>query len=102
VWVFSDEHPDSLDDNIYYCASFPVTSFTELPGSQHGGACGIAFADGHAEIHKWQGPIANLPVNYWNGSSSPPLKTLPNARQQVDCSITDPDMLYMAAHTPIN
>jgi len=102
VWVFSDEHPDSLDDNIFYCANFPVTSFTELPGSQHAGACGIAFADGHAEIHKWQGPIANLPVNYWNGASSPPLGALPNARQQVDCSITDPDMLYLAAHTPIN
>jgi hypothetical protein len=62
----------------------------------------MAFADGHAEIHKWQGPIANLPVNFWNGASSPPLKTLPNARQQVNCSITDPDMLYLAAHTPIN
>jgi len=62
VWVFSDEHPDSVDDLIMYTSSYAVTSFTELPGSQHGGACGIAFADGHSEIHKWTGPIANVPV----------------------------------------
>jgi prepilin-type N-terminal cleavage/methylation domain-containing protein/prepilin-type processing-associated H-X9-DG protein len=102
VWVFADEHPDSLDDNVFYCANFAIGKLTEIPGSQHGGACGIAFADGHAEIHKWQGPIANVAVSYWNGASSPPLGALPNGRQQVPCSLNDPDMLYLAAHTPIN
>ena len=52
-WVFTDEHPDSVDDALLYTASYAVTKFTELPGNQHGGACGISFADGHAEIHKW-------------------------------------------------
>ena len=93
VWVFSDEHPDSIDDALMYCASFPVTTFTELPGSQHGGSCGMAFADGHAIMHKWQGPIANVPVIYVNG---------PPTRQQVPCSITDPDMLFLTQHTPQN
>jgi prepilin-type N-terminal cleavage/methylation domain-containing protein/prepilin-type processing-associated H-X9-DG protein len=102
VWVFSDEHPDSLDDNIFYCASFPFDQVTEIPGNQHGGACGMAFADGHSEIHKWRGEIANVPVNYWNGSSSVPLGPLPLGRQQVNCSLSDPDMLYLAAHTPVN
>lgn len=102
VWVFSDEHPDSLDDNLMYVAPYPVTTFIELPGSQHAGACGIAFADGHSEIHKWQGSIANVPVKYWNGAASPPVGALPNGRQQIPCSITDPDMLYLAAHTPQN
>jgi len=36
VWVFSDEHPDSVDDLVMYTSSYAVTSFTELPGSQHG------------------------------------------------------------------
>jgi prepilin-type processing-associated H-X9-DG protein len=93
VWVFSDEHPDSIDDALMYTASYPVTSFTELPGSQHGGACGMAFADGHSLIHKWQGPIATVPVAYING---------PPSRQQVTCSISDPDMLFLAQHTPQN
>jgi prepilin-type processing-associated H-X9-DG protein len=85
-----------------YTASYPVTSFTELPGSQHGGACGMAFADGHALIHRWQGSVATVPVNYWNGASRCPTGPLPAGRQQVDCSISDPDMLFLAAHTPQN
>ena len=107
VWVFSDEHPDSLDDNIFYCANYTACAMesgniTEIPGVQHGGACGIAFADGHAEIHKWQGEIANVPVDYWNGASSPPLGALPTGRQQIPCPLNDPDLLYLAAHTPVN
>jgi prepilin-type processing-associated H-X9-DG protein len=88
-WVFSDEHPDSIDDALMYTTYQPVTTFVELPGSQHGGACGMSFADGHAEIHKWNGPIANEPVQY-------------NVKQRIACSITDPDMLYIAQHTPQN
>jgi prepilin-type N-terminal cleavage/methylation domain-containing protein/prepilin-type processing-associated H-X9-DG protein len=92
VWVFSDEHPDSIDDAIMYNASYAVTSFTELPGSQHGGACGMSYADGHAEVHKWKGPVVNVPVIFVSG---PPL------RQQVSCSINDPDMLFLSQHTPL-
>ena len=28
--------------------------FIDLPASYHAGACGFAFADSHAEIHKWK------------------------------------------------
>jgi len=93
VWVFSDEHPDSIDDALLYTANYPVTSFTELPGSQHGGACGMTFADGHAIVHKWTGPIAKVPVIFKQG---------PPTRQQVACSINDPDMIFLAQHTPQN
>jgi prepilin-type N-terminal cleavage/methylation domain-containing protein/prepilin-type processing-associated H-X9-DG protein len=91
VWVFSDEHPDSIDDALMYTSNYAVNVFTELPGSQHGGACGMAFADGHAIIHKWSGPVVVVPVIYVNGK---PL------RQQVPCSTSDPDMLFLAQHTP--
>jgi prepilin-type N-terminal cleavage/methylation domain-containing protein/prepilin-type processing-associated H-X9-DG protein len=58
-WVFTDEHPDSIDDAILYTdpslTGGPGTAaLTELPGYDHGGACGLAFADGHSEIHKWK------------------------------------------------
>jgi prepilin-type N-terminal cleavage/methylation domain-containing protein/prepilin-type processing-associated H-X9-DG protein len=102
VWVLSDERPDSLDDNVFYTPNYPVAEFTELPGSQHGGACGITFADGHAEIHKWIGGLfSNLPMELWSGTT-PPLGSLPTGRQQVPCSISDPDMIYLSTHTPIN
>ncbi|HZV36382.1 MAG TPA: type II secretion system protein [Verrucomicrobiae bacterium] len=92
-WVITDEHPDSIDDCILYTASYPVTSFTELPGNQHGGGCGVSFADGHAEIHFWKGPVmsAHRNVTYM---------TTIGVTQQVPCSITDPDMLWLANHTP--
>jgi len=91
VWVFSDEHPDSIDDALMYTANYAVTKFTELPGCQHGGGCGMAFADGHAEIHRWTGPVmaAHQQVTY-------------TSVQQQSCSLTDPDMLYLAQHTPQN
>lgn len=90
-WVFTDEHPDSVDDALLYTAPYAVTSFTELPGNQHGGACGISFADGHAEIHKWKDAVmtAHRTISY-------------TTVQQVTCSISDADMLWLAAHTPQN
>jgi prepilin-type processing-associated H-X9-DG protein len=66
-WVFTDEHPDSIDDTILYInpASTNGTGvFTELPSSDHNGACGLAFADGHSEIHKWRDPQTVRPVTY--------------------------------------
>ena len=90
VWVFMDEHPDSADDQLLYTANYATTAFVELPGSQHGGACGMAFADGHAETHKWKGVAgSNQTVTYTS------LKNVP-------CSINDPDMLWLAQHTPQN
>jgi prepilin-type N-terminal cleavage/methylation domain-containing protein/prepilin-type processing-associated H-X9-DG protein len=89
AWVFIDEHPDSIDDALLYTPSYPVTSFIELPGSQHSGACGVTFADGHSEIHKWKGPLASQPVQF-------------NVKQRISCSVTDPDMLWLAQRTPQN
>jgi type II secretory pathway pseudopilin PulG len=97
VWVFADEHPDSIDDGLIYTADYAVTVFTELPGSQHDGACGVTFADGRAEIHKWQGPIAHVPVIFRIS-----IGALPNGRQEVPCTTNDPDMLWLAQHTPRN
>ena len=97
VWVFSDEHPDSIDDALMYTASYAVNIFTELPGNQHGGACGLAFADGHSEIHKWVDSVmtSHTTVKYIGPNDS-------GVTQRVPCSLTDRDMLWLAAHTPQN
>ena len=91
VWVFMDEHPDSIDDGTLYTPSYATTDITELPGNQHAGACGMAYADGHSEIHKWKGPVVS--------ANQVPTYTV---RHHVPCTLTDPDMLYLAQHTPQN
>jgi prepilin-type N-terminal cleavage/methylation domain-containing protein/prepilin-type processing-associated H-X9-DG protein len=97
AWVFSDEHPDSIDDALMYTASYAVNIFTELPGNQHGGACGVAFADGHSEIHKWVDAVmtARTGVMYQGPNDS-------GVTQRVSCSPTDRDMLWLSTHTPQN
>jgi prepilin-type N-terminal cleavage/methylation domain-containing protein/prepilin-type processing-associated H-X9-DG protein len=57
--VFLDERCDSINDGEW-CSSMngwpnQPTSWTmvDYPGSYHGGAGGLSFADGHSEIHRW-------------------------------------------------
>jgi prepilin-type N-terminal cleavage/methylation domain-containing protein/prepilin-type processing-associated H-X9-DG protein len=57
--VFLDERCDSINDGEW-CSSmngWPGTdtawTMVDFPGSYHGGAAGISFADGHSEIHRW-------------------------------------------------
>ena len=61
-WVFTDEHPDSIDDGILYTPNYPFPALLELPGCQHAGSCGLTFADGHSEIHKWRDPRTIPPL----------------------------------------
>jgi prepilin-type N-terminal cleavage/methylation domain-containing protein/prepilin-type processing-associated H-X9-DG protein len=57
VWVFVDEHPDSINDAGLF--SPHETSWIDMPASYHGNACGVALADGHAEIHKWTASLGD-------------------------------------------
>ena len=88
VWVFMDEHPDTIDDALLYTANYAVSTLVEIPGSQHAGACGVTYADGHSDIHKWRGKFADQPVTYTRASCS--------------ISLTDPDMIWLAQRTPRN
>ncbi len=53
LWVLIDEDYRSIND-----AGFAITmvssTFLDGPASYHGGACGLAFADGHSEIRMWK------------------------------------------------
>ena len=94
VWLMMDENADTLDDGIFYTLTKPTTLFSELPGNYHGGSAGIVFADGHAEIHHWQGALM------LSTPQTPTYVKLTNAQRT--CSATDNDLLYLAAHTPAN
>jgi prepilin-type N-terminal cleavage/methylation domain-containing protein/prepilin-type processing-associated H-X9-DG protein len=52
IWVFLDEREDSIDDS-YLGVEMNQDGFGNMPASYHNAACGFAFADGHAEIHRW-------------------------------------------------
>lgn len=65
LWVFIDEREDSINDacfgmDLSRCldlADQVISSglwLVDYPASYHNRAAGITFADGHAEIHKWQ------------------------------------------------
>ena len=95
-WVFTDEHPDSIDDGILYISptqqdpSFGV--FTELPSSLHNGADGISFADGHAEVHKWLDPrTAGKGVLYVSTSGD---------TSRINMAPNSQDLMWLAQHTP--
>ena len=67
LWVFVDEHPDSINngDMAVKCdAVGPAAEFVDYPASYHNGACGLSFADSHAEIKKWLDPRTKPPVTY--------------------------------------
>jgi len=66
TFVLIDEHPDGLNDGDF-CNQMTVAGSTtgyivDTPASFHGGAGGMSFADGHAEIHKWKGNDMKPPV----------------------------------------
>jgi len=63
TWVTLDEQADSINDG-YFINNKDASSWQDVVGSYHDGACGFAFADGHAEIHKWQSKSSRIPVKY--------------------------------------
>jgi|ERR1035441_1151523 prepilin-type N-terminal cleavage/methylation domain-containing protein/prepilin-type processing-associated H-X9-DG protein len=72
TWVCIDEHPDSINDAALAVActgadTIGSAQIIDYPANYHNGACGISFADGHADIHKWRGSkIKNASIQYNN------------------------------------
>ncbi len=57
--VLLDERHESINDGLFlimmdgYPTSTPL-GLADFPAIYHNGASGLAFADGHSEIHKWR------------------------------------------------
>jgi prepilin-type N-terminal cleavage/methylation domain-containing protein len=63
LWVFTDEHPDSINDGWLVIDPTTQTSWgNDLPGSYHDHANSLTFADGHSELHKWMDASTSAPV----------------------------------------
>ncbi|MGH7940469.1 MAG: type II secretion system protein [Limisphaerales bacterium] len=102
VWVLTDEQPDFLDDNIFYTCCYDNGSFSEIPGLLHGGSAGVSFADGHAEMHRWMGPIVThyTAVQYVAGETAYAGKLSESYFNEA--AGADPDLNWFARHTPGN
>ena len=62
TFVYLDEQADSINDASYFAPEGGV--WHDLPGNYHNDAAGIAFADGHSEIHRWQSSVKGVKVTY--------------------------------------
>ena len=62
IFVMLDEHPNSINDGYYLNTSGNAGGWGDAPTTYHNGACGISFADGHSEIHKWRGGWIGFPT----------------------------------------
>lgn len=82
IFVFLDEHPDSIDDGYFInrdtsssagwgMNSITINEWRNLPASYHNNSAAFSFADGHATLHRWLraatvvpavAHVANLPI----------------------------------------
>jgi prepilin-type N-terminal cleavage/methylation domain-containing protein/prepilin-type processing-associated H-X9-DG protein len=63
LWVTTDEHPDSINDSGF-AVQMEVAQWVDFPAPYHNNATSFSFADGHSEIHKWQGQTGIPRVTY--------------------------------------
>jgi prepilin-type N-terminal cleavage/methylation domain-containing protein/prepilin-type processing-associated H-X9-DG protein len=92
LWLFLDEHPDSQNaggfaNSMVETSAGSDARIVDFPASFHGGAAGVGFADGHAEIHKWRDPRTMPGVRY------------NNALQLNVASAGNVDMIWLAERT---
>jgi prepilin-type processing-associated H-X9-DG protein len=65
LFVFVDEHPDSINDPTLLTTMGSATAnWIDLPASYHDGACTYSFADGHVELRQWKGNLVRKPVTF--------------------------------------
>jgi prepilin-type N-terminal cleavage/methylation domain-containing protein/prepilin-type processing-associated H-X9-DG protein len=55
IFVFLDEHPDSINDGYFINRAYNW-EWLHLPASYHDGAAAFSFADGHSALHRWLEP----------------------------------------------
>ncbi|NOS70472.1 MAG: prepilin-type cleavage/methylation domain-containing protein [Verrucomicrobia bacterium] len=85
TWISIDEHGDSINDGIFFAPY--STGWIDLPAHYHDGGAGVAFADGHTEMHRWQGSVLKFPAPLSMFISVPPVTN-------------DPDILWLRFRTP--
>jgi prepilin-type N-terminal cleavage/methylation domain-containing protein/prepilin-type processing-associated H-X9-DG protein len=81
IFVFLDEHPDSIDDGYFINRAYYL-EWIDLPASYHNGAAAFSFADGHSEIHRWLNAATLCPAR--PDAAPLPISIAPNERADFD------------------
>jgi prepilin-type N-terminal cleavage/methylation domain-containing protein/prepilin-type processing-associated H-X9-DG protein len=89
LMVFTDEHPDVINDGSFVEHLGENTEWSDLVSSLHNQGCVMSFADGHAELHKWQ-----------NLSTCPPVRKIPLGDFSV-VSGQNQDLIWVQAHSSV-
>ncbi len=60
IFVFLDEHPDSIDDGYFINQASYYPKWHDLPASYHGNSASFAYGDGHCGLHRWTLPLTTI------------------------------------------
>ena len=67
AFIFLDENPMSLDDGFFLLIESVNPNALSLnenhPAVNHGTSTSLSFADGHAELHKWNNAFLSINLN---------------------------------------
>ena len=63
TYLTLDEHPDIIND-AFFITDPNANQWGDVPATYHNRATGFSFADGHAEVHKWQSDSTVYPVTF--------------------------------------
>lgn len=61
LWVMTEEDPRSLNDGAF-AFGMNIAEWIGFPGTQHGMAGVLGFADGHVELHRWVDQRTRVPT----------------------------------------
>jgi prepilin-type N-terminal cleavage/methylation domain-containing protein/prepilin-type processing-associated H-X9-DG protein len=93
LFMFLEEHPDSINDGGFAFkmpASSVTTSWVDVP-AKNGNVCPFGFCDGHVVIHKWMVPGDIPDVHYTT--------LVKTGIPEVGPGGGDIDILWVAKHT---
>jgi prepilin-type N-terminal cleavage/methylation domain-containing protein/prepilin-type processing-associated H-X9-DG protein len=97
TWVIMDENPNTINDGLM-AVCMPAggdaanAKLVDWPSSTHNRACGISFADGHSEIHKWQD----------SRTYTPPDTVSPGRALSSTLCPGNPDVVWLAQRTTVH
>lgn len=64
IFVMLDEHPDYLNDGIFFMHPVERGHWHDVPSSLHAGSGSLSYADGHAGTHRWKFTSDRTKVDY--------------------------------------
>jgi prepilin-type N-terminal cleavage/methylation domain-containing protein len=101
LWVFAEEHPDSINDAglAVQIANYQLGgAWVDIPSNLHNGADSFSFADGHAEIHKWQGRLMSTLI-YVQGGDVPDINYQGQGQPTADSQADLRDLNWIQSRT---